>query len=224
MGSVAGLITRVDLVGGFLLGRGMKSHGHYDQRYFDKWYRDPKHKVSTAGALRRKAAMVVGVAEYYLEREIRTVLDVGCGEGQWQPVLRKMRPRVKYLGIDPSAYAVERFGKRRNLRQGTFAQLAEMDLAGSYDLVICSNALYYIPAEELEIGLWALAPRIGGVAFLEAYDTETPLKGDTRNMERRNAAAYRKLFRRHGLKACGSHCYVGEALAECVTELERGGV
>lgn len=196
----------------------------YNKRYFDKWYRDPKHKVSTVGALRRKAAMVVAIAEYYLERPIRSVLDVGCGEGQWQPVLKKLRPKVKYLGIDPSAYAVKRFGKRRNLVVGTLGRIAELDLAASYDLVICSNALYYIPAAELDLGLWALVPRIGGVAFLEAYDTETPLTGDTGNMERRNAAAYRKLFRRHGLKACGSHCYVGPVLAECVTDLERGGV
>lgn len=196
----------------------------YNKRYFDKWYRDPKHKVSTAGALRRKAAMVVAIAEYYLERPIRTVLDVGCGEGQWQPVLKKMRPKVQYTGIDPSAYAVKRFGKRRNLTVGTFGQLAELELAESYDLVICSNALYYIPAAELDLGLWALVPRIGGVAFLEAYDTETPLTGDTRNMERRNAAAYRKLFRRHGLKSCGSHCYVSPVLADCVTDLESGGV
>lgn len=203
----------------------MKSPAHlYDKRYFDKWYRSAKHKVSGASALRRKAAMVVGIAEYYLERPIRTVLDVGCGEGQWQPALKKLRPKLSYLGIDPSEYAVRRFGRQRNLRQGTFAQLAEMELAETYDLVVCSNALYYIPAEELDLGLWALVPRIGGVAFLEAYDTQTPLTGDTKNMERRSAAAYRKLFKRHGLKSCGCHCYVGPPLADCVTDLENGGV
>lgn len=200
-----------------------RSPRKFDQRYFDKWYRDPKHRVTTAAALRRKATLAVAMAEYYLERPIRTVLDVACGEGEWQPVLKRLRPKARYMGIDPSEYAVKRHGKARNLQLGTFEQLAEMDLAESYDLVICSNALYYIPAEELEIGLSALVPRIGGVAFLEAYDTKTPLTGDMRNLERRSAADYRRLFRKAGLMACGTHCYVGPILAESVTELEAGG-
>ncbi|HKT26552.1 MAG TPA: methyltransferase, partial [Dyella sp.] len=28
----------------------------YDQAYFDKWYRDPRHAVRSAAALKRKVA------------------------------------------------------------------------------------------------------------------------------------------------------------------------
>jgi SAM-dependent methyltransferase len=196
----------------------------YDKRYFDKWYRDPKHRVSTPAGLSRRAALVLSMAEYYLERKVRTVLDVGCGEGQWQPVLAKLRPGISYTGVDPSEYAIKRYARRRNLFLGTFGNLPQIGFLESYDLVLCSNVLYYVPGKELDLGMAELVPRIGGVAFLEAYASDGSLKGDTASMEKRDGAFYRRLFRRHGLMSCGSHCYVGPMLAGQVTDLERGGV
>ena len=200
----------------------MTAPRRYDQRYFDKWYRDPAHRVSTRTTTTRKAALAVAVAEYYLERPVRTVLDVGSGEGQWQPVLTRLRPGLRYTGVDASEYAVSRYGKRRNLRLGAFGELAALDLASAYDLVICSDLLYYLPQEELVHGFGTLVSYIGGVAFLEAYPSTIALTGDTRKLEKRDTAFYRRLFRRHGLVSCGSHCYVGRPLAGCVTDLERG--
>ncbi len=196
----------------------------YDAQYFDRWYRDPAHRVSTRAAAERKARLVVGIAEYYLGRPVRTVLDVGCGEGQWQPILAAMRPRVRYQGVDASAYAVQRFGARRNIRLGTFGELDALDLDDAYDLVICSDMLYYVETPALKRGLAALVPRLAGIAFLEAYTTADAVEGDTRTWEPRDAAFWRKLFRAHHLVSCGSHCYAGPALAPMVMQLERGGV
>lgn len=191
--------------------------------YFEKWYRDPAHRVSTEAATRRKVALALAVAEYYLGRPIRSVLDVGCGEGQWQPILAASRPGLRYLGLDPSAYAVGRFGTRRNLRQGSFSELDQAGLTGRYDLIVCSDLLYYLSPAQLRRGLRTLVPLLGGIAFLEAYDSAEPLEGDTAELQRLRAAEYRRLFRRAGLVPCGSHCYAGSELAHRVTALERGG-
>ena len=67
----------------------------YDRAYFDKWYRNPRYRVKTPAELARQAALVVHAAEWVLQRKLRTVLDVGCGEGNWYPVLRKLRPGRK---------------------------------------------------------------------------------------------------------------------------------
>src|SRR4051794_10741553 len=96
----------------------------YDQTYFDKWYRNPRHAVTSRGELERKVALAVAVAEYYLGRKIDNVLDVGCGEGVWRAPLRKLRPGVDYLGLDSSEYVVARYGRTRNLRRATFDDLA----------------------------------------------------------------------------------------------------
>ncbi|MBS0660186.1 MAG: class I SAM-dependent methyltransferase [Verrucomicrobia bacterium] len=194
-----------------------------DAAYFRKWYRDPRHRVSTKAAAKRKVALVLAVAEYYLERPVRSVLDVGCGEGNWYPLLAALRPGLRYLGIDSSKYAVRRHGKRRNLQLGDFDQLGEAGLEGPYDLIICSDVLYYLSRATLTRGLRALVPHLGGVAFLEAYDRREPLEGDTAHLQRLSADAYRRIFRQCGLIACGSHCYVGAELAHRVTALERGG-
>ena len=192
----------------------------FNKAYFEKWYRNPRHRVVTPALVARKAQLAVAVAEYYLGRRLRNALDIGCGEGQWQPVLNKMRPGISYTGIDPSSYALKRFGRRRNLIYGSFGNLPV--LAPGYDLIIASDSLYYVPEDELKFGLKVLASRLAGVAFLEAYASDEGLTGDTAGMFPRSAATYRRLFRRAGLRSCGSHCYVGPMLAERVTEMERG--
>src|SRR5687767_15922569 len=67
----------------------------YDEAYFTKWYRDPRTRVHTPDSVRRKVRMVLGVAEYFLGRELRTVLDVGAGEGTWGIELRRLRPDLR---------------------------------------------------------------------------------------------------------------------------------
>ena len=84
---------------------------HYDADYFQRWYRDGD--IGGAPRLARKVALAVAVAEYHLERPIRTVLDIGCGEGAWRAPLLKLRPKLQYLGFDSSEYAIRRFGRTR---------------------------------------------------------------------------------------------------------------
>ena len=87
----------------------------YDRAYFDRWYRNPETRVKSSAGIKRKAALALSVAEYYLERPVKNVLDVGCGEGNWLPALQALRPAIHYTGIDASPYVVERFGKKRNI-------------------------------------------------------------------------------------------------------------
>src|SRR5687767_13317126 len=71
----------------------------YDRSYFDRWYRDPARRVITPAAVARKLRMVTAIAEALLERPIRSVLDVGCGEGAARAHLRRLRPRLRYTGV-----------------------------------------------------------------------------------------------------------------------------
>jgi MoaA/NifB/PqqE/SkfB family radical SAM enzyme/SAM-dependent methyltransferase len=66
------------------------------------------------------------------------VLDVGCGEGPYDDVLSELGPRVEYVGVDPSASAIERLKKRR--AWGTHHVGAAEDLSalqlGAFDTVL----------------------------------------------------------------------------------------
>ena len=193
----------------------------YDRDYFDRWYRDPRHRVSSAAALARKVRMVVGVAEYLLGRPLRRALDVGAGEGAWRRELRALRPRLDYVGVDPSDYAVRRFGAARNIRPGTFATVEGAAGPGPFDLVVCCDVLQYVDDAELGAGLAQLAALLGGVAFLEAYTSDDAVEGDLCGWHHRTPAVYRAHFRRAGLTACGLHCYAAAPVAATTAALER---
>lgn len=192
----------------------------YDEAYFDRWYRNERTRVITPGAVARKARLAIAAAEYLLERPVRSALDVGAGEGTWRAALRAVRPRLAYTGVDPSAYAVARYGARRNLHLGTFDTLDELGLGGPFDLVVCVGVMNYLSTQELERGLAAIASMCAGLAFLEVWTTEDDVVGDRSAWQHHPASYYRRHFRRAGLVSCGLHCYAAPAVADRVAALE----
>lgn len=192
----------------------------YDEAYFARWYRDPRTRVHSPESVRRKVRMVVGVAEYFLRRKVRSVLDIGAGEGAWRAELRRLRPAIHYLGIDPSEYVVRRHGRRRNIRLGSFEDLETMTLRKSYDLVVCADVIQYVPDGALERGVRRISSIVGGLAYLESYTTGDEMEGDLSGWHPRSKARYRALFARAGLVGCGLHCYVTPRRAERSVELE----
>jgi SAM-dependent methyltransferase len=195
---------------------------NYDHSYFHRWYRNPTTRVITPADTKRKAQLTIAAAEYMLERPVRTVLDVGAGEGRWLAALRALRPGVRYTGVDPSEYVVRRFGKRRNIHWGTFGALEEPGLlAGTYDVIVCCGVVNYLSRRELERGLEVIAAVLEGVAFIEVWTTKDDIVGDRRAWQEHSPSYYRGIFRRAGLVPCGMHCYVGPALADHAAALER---
>ena len=197
----------------------------YDRAYFQTWYRDPKKAIVRRADLERKVTMALGAAEHLVGRSVESVLDVGCGEGSWQPILRRLRPRLKYLGLDTSEYAIRRYGRPRNLRPGSWGDLAGLRVGGPFDLVVCSDALHYVPTKEFLRGLGGLPALVGGVTYLDFLtsddDLETGLEGDLVEFRKRTAAWYRKKVRATGLVECGLGIWAAKDLAPALTALER---
>jgi SAM-dependent methyltransferase len=179
----------------------------YDHAYFERWYRHPTDRVSTRESLERKARMAIAVTEFLIGRRIRTILDVGCGEAPWFPVIRRLRPEATYTGIDSSDYVLARFGAARNIRRGSLGDLAKMKLRRDVDLIVCADVLQYVDTPELERGLRSIRRLLGGVAYIETFATEDQMEGDRAGWIERTAAQYRRLFRRAGLTQCGPYCY-----------------
>jgi SAM-dependent methyltransferase len=191
----------------------------YDKEYFDKWYR--RQRVNAPVEVRRKAALAVVQTEYFLGRALRDVLDVGCGEGAWREHLRALRPRVRYLGVDPSEYAVATFGRERNLRRAAFGELGSLRLGRQFDLVVSSDAMHYIPDHELRRGFPALVQCAGAILFLEVLTAEDDIVGDIEGLIRRSAAWYRKLFREHGLVQVGVYTWAAPPIQSGLSAMER---
>ena len=194
---------------------------HYDRAYFDRWYRDGG--IGGPARLARKVALAVATAEYHLERRIRSVLDIGCGEGAWRAPLLKLRPTLSYLGFDASEYAIGRYGRARNLHLARFGDFATLRPCAPADLLVCSDVLHYLPARELDRGLPALADLCGGVAFIEVFAREDETEGDDHDFQPRPAAFYRHRLRAVGLQPLGSHCWLSPARVPLATALELPG-
>lgn len=191
-------------------GRERGSGKRYDRAYFDRWYHEPKSRVAGARTVERKAHFALSAAELLLERPVRSVLDVGCGEGAWGLALRRLRPHLRYTGVDDSAYVVRRFGARRNIVRGTVGTLDALALDGPFDLVVCCDVLHYVAAAELTRGLPALAALVGsGVAYIELFTSADDIEGDLRGFHRRTPSFYRRRLDRAGLEAVGLNVYVG---------------
>ncbi|HEX9160273.1 MAG TPA: class I SAM-dependent methyltransferase [Thermoanaerobaculia bacterium] len=170
------------------------------------------------GDVRRKVALAVSTAEYFLRRPIEDVLDIGCGEGAWLKHLRALRPRAMYAGIDSSDYVVERFGAERNIRKGSFSDLRKFH--GSFDLVVCADVLHYIGDRELQRGISHLERLTDGIAFIEILTTGDDIVGDTEELIRRPAEWYRQLFERAGFVQAGPYCWLPESMHDVAAELE----
>ena len=193
----------------------------YDRAYFDRWYRNPRSRIATAADVARKVRFALGVAEYLLGRPVRTVLDIGCGEGAWRRALHALRPSLVYTGIDSSEYVVQRFGARRNIHLGSFASLDAHRWGETFDLIVCADVLHYLSTAELRRGLPLVSALLGGVAYLEMFTTADEVLGDRRGLVARSPAFYRRLLEQAGLTACGLHCYVRGEIAEDLAALER---
>jgi SAM-dependent methyltransferase len=192
----------------------------YDQAYFDRWYRG-RAQIGPAAEVRRKAAMAVTVAEYFLRREVRNAIDIGCGEAPWSRHLRDLRPKIRYAGYDPSEYVVAEFGPSRNIRRGSFGELASLNIRERFDLVVCADVLHYLSEDEISRGLPQLVRLIRGAAYIEVLTREDEVFGDTVGMYRRPAAWYRQTFESAKLVKVAPFIWVPQKIAGDSAALER---
>jgi SAM-dependent methyltransferase len=171
----------------------------------------------------RIARTIIALAEQLLERRVRSALDIGCGEGLWRAALRRERPHLDYLGIEPSAYVVRRFGARRSIRQGDVTSLDALGIRRRFDIVICNDVLHYIAAPALRSGVHALAQRLRGVAYLGLFTSADDIEGDLHGYLRRAPSFYRGAFEAAGLSSVGMHCWIPAPLTLDRAALELSG-
>ena len=192
----------------------------YDQAYFDRWYR--REGFGSRADLDRKVSYALASTEYLLQRPVRSVLDVGCGEGRWKVSLDRQRPRVRYTGVDPSSYAVGRYGARRNLLLGGIGDLETVLGPARFDLVVCADVIPYAPASDVQRGLASMVRRLQGAAFIELFTSSDDFDGDLTGYRLRNPATYRRWFAGAGLERIGPNLFAGPQLLAELSSLERG--
>lgn len=167
--------------------------------YYRRYYKDKNTRVSDSTEIRRLATFVAGYLEY-LEVDVRTILDVGCGVGHWQTAGKELWPTARYYGVEYSEHLCQQFG----WHQGSIVTLdpkAELGRA-RFDLVICQGVRQYLGDRAAATAPDNLAQWSSGALYLEALTEldwqencdQTVTDGD---VHLRSGSFYRKRLGKH---------------------------
>jgi SAM-dependent methyltransferase len=142
----------------------MKRAFAFDAEYYARYYRNRKTRVTEADETTRLARFIGHYAKF-IGQPVRNVLDLGCGLGQLQKPLAREFPKARYVGVERSEYACERYG----LQHGS---VVDFKARTRFDLVICKGVMQYLDAAEAAAALKNLATLCRGVLYLEALTRE----------------------------------------------------
>jgi SAM-dependent methyltransferase len=136
----------------------------FDARYYQRYYRDARTRVTESTDSTQLVDFIAGYLGY-LGQPVRNILDLGCGLGVLQkPLLRRFKG-ARYVGVEQSQYACERYG----FTQGS---VTDFRSRGRFDLVICKGVLQYLDARDAARALANLAELCRGCLYLEALTRE----------------------------------------------------
>jgi len=116
------------------------------------------------------------VAKVVQETRVKNALDIGCGTGILTEKISSVCEKI--LGVDFSENAInsakKRFGQKSHV--AFFAvDVRHFEPADTYDLVLCSEVLYYIGESDLQkllVQLWRTLSDNGRLIVIDAADDD----------------------------------------------------
>jgi SAM-dependent methyltransferase len=129
----------------------------FDERYYDKWYSEDDE--DRADIAERALRFVLSYIDY-MDSSIGTLLDLGCGTGLWKAALAKQAKKVRYTGVEYSAYLCKKYGWHRG-------SAVDYGPGRSFDLVVCQGVLQYLGDADCERAIANLARLTKRFMYLE---------------------------------------------------------
>lgn len=165
----------------------------FDAAYYARHYNTAETQVASSESTARLAGFVVAYLRY-LQMDVDSVLDLGCGEGLWRQALLAHYPDLEYRGVEVSEHMCEKHGWEHS-SIGDYTGAAA-------DLVVCQGVLQYLSDGEADVALGKLARLTRGALYLEALTTadwrdacDQSVTDGAVNL--RTGAWYKKRLRKH---------------------------
>ncbi len=169
-------------------------HSQFDAAYYDRFYRDPRTRVTTPEERTLQLALAIAVLRHQAV-SITRVLDAGCGLGYARKPLLRAFPNATYTGLEVSEYLCSKYG-------WIHSSIVEYRDRAPFDFVICSDVVQYLSDRDAARAINNLARLCRGVLYFHT-PTREDLRGlvdeagsDT-NVHFRPADWYRTRLRRH---------------------------
>lgn len=108
---------------------------------YDHYWAQRGEKVDAEGPLRRWVIAAECIAEH------SSLLDFGCGTGEFLTYIRSVKPTVKAKGLDISPRSVEM--TRAGGIEADVINIMSQEIQGQYDYVTCLDVLEHIPEAEI---------------------------------------------------------------------------
>jgi SAM-dependent methyltransferase len=189
--------------------------------YYSRYYDNKETRVSDVSEIRRLATFVAGYLQY-LQIPVRSILDIGCGVGNWKTVSKELWPRARYYGVEYSEHLCDQFG----WQQGSVTNLnAKAKLGRStFDLVVCQGVLQYLDDRAAATALKNLSKWSDGALYLEALTKkdwrencdQSVTDGD---VYLRSGSFYRERLGKH-FQDCGGGVFSSRRAGIALFELE----
>ncbi len=138
----------------------MRAQRAFDYTYYQRYYYDPRTAVTTRPEMRARARLITAFTEH-IGLPVRRVLDAGCGTGMLRAPLRRLLPKIEYVGLETSEYLCRRYGWQPG-------RLEDYQPAEPFDLVICYDVLQYLDARSAARALANFARICRGALYFSA--------------------------------------------------------
>jgi len=189
----------------------------FDQRYYQRFYSDPETRVSSPAERRRLGKFVASYLAH-LELPVRSVLDMGCGMGQWRAIVRREFRQADYLGVEISQAMCDAHGWERG-------SIVDWSCDRTFDLVICQGVLQYLDDAEAERAMANLCTWTATALYFEAltqrdWDENCDKRSTDQNVNLRTGSWYRRRLQ-DAFHNCGGGLFVKRTTPVVLFELEE---
>lgn len=195
----------------------MASRKSFDQAYYQRFYGGATEKRSYAREEQRLGDFVCSYLRY-IEQPVRSVIDIGCGFGQWRDIIGRHYPRAKYSGVELSEHLCSKFGWQHG-------SAVDFETHEEFDLVICKDTLQYLSDAEFKAAVDNIAGLCRGVLFAsiltsEDWETNCDRRRTDKQVYLRSGNWYRRVLGRHFINL-GGGLFLGRDSATVIWELEQ---
>ena len=186
----------------------------FDAAYYQRYYHNSETRAVSPEEQQRQARFVAAYLRY-LDVEVASIVDIGCGIGTLLQAFQREFPEASHHGIEFSSYLCDTYG----WQQGSVVDIA----TDPADLVICNDVLAYLDNKSCKKAINHLASLTQTALYLSVMTSEDKDIVDTQHSDMQQQARSHRWYRKHldpHFQSVGGGLFIKKPLAVSLWRLE----